>query len=53
MKKLFAVMLLSAFTFGTLVVSADPTIKTDTTKKEKKKDTKKDTTTKKPPVFKK
>jgi len=54
MKKLFAVMLLSAFTFGTLVVSADPSIKTDTTKKEKKKDdTKKDTTTKKPPVFKK
>ena len=37
MKKLFAVMLLSAFTFGTLVVSADPSIKTDTTKKEKSK----------------
>jgi hypothetical protein len=49
MKKLFAVMLLSAFTFGTLVVSADPSVKTDTTKKEKSK---KDTTTKKPPVAK-
>jgi hypothetical protein len=49
MKKLFAIMLMSAFTFGTLVVSASPKMQTDTTKKEK---TKKDTTTKKPPVAK-
>lgn len=50
MKKLFAVMLLSAFTFGTLAVSASPRMQTDTTKKKEK--TKKDTTTKKPPVVK-
>jgi hypothetical protein len=40
MKKLFAVMMLSAFTLGTFVAAASPVMKQDTTKKHKmKKDT--------------
>ena len=45
MKKLFAALLLSAFTFGTLVASATPAMQQDTTKKKTEK-TKKDTTKK-------
>ncbi len=48
MKKLFAALMLSAFTLGTFVATASPVMQQDTTKK--KTDTKKDTTTKKPPV---
>ena len=49
MKKLFAALMLSAFTLGTFVATASPVMQQDTTKK-KKTETKKDTTTKKPPV---
>jgi pentapeptide MXKDX repeat protein len=49
MKKLFAALLLSAFTFGTLVAVAHPSMQQDTTKKHKmKRDTVKKDTTKKP-----
>ena len=43
MKKLFAAILLSAFTFGTLVAAASPAMQQDTSKKWK---TKKDTSMK-------
>jgi pentapeptide MXKDX repeat protein len=49
MKKLFAAIMLSAFTLSTLVAAANPVMQQDTTKKHKmKKDTsmKKDTTKK-------
>jgi pentapeptide MXKDX repeat protein len=49
MKKLFAAVMLSAFTLGSFVAVASPAMKQDTTKKHKmKKDTsmKKDTTKK-------
>lgn len=45
MKKLATVLMLSAFTFGTLVASAN-TMQQDTTKKKKETTTKKDTTKK-------
>jgi hypothetical protein len=45
MKKLVTVLMLSAFTFGTFVASANTGIQQDTTKK-KKETTKKDTTKK-------
>ena len=49
MKKLFAALLLSAFTFGTFVAVAHPSMQQDTTKKHKmKRDTVKKDTTKKP-----
>jgi pentapeptide MXKDX repeat protein len=49
MKKLFAALLLSAFTFGTFVAVASPSMQQDTTKKHKmKRDTVKKDTTKKP-----
>lgn len=49
MKKLFAALLLSAFAFGTLAVSAHPSMQQDTTKKHKmKRDTMKKDTSKKP-----
>lgn len=48
MKKLAVALMLSAFTFATVAVSASPKMQQDTTKK--KKEMKKDTTTKKPPV---
>ena len=49
MKKLFAALLLSAFTFGTLAVSAHPIMQQDTIKKHKmKRDTMKKDTLKKP-----
>jgi len=48
MKKLFAALLLSAFTFGTIAVSAHPTMQQDTIKKHKmKRDTTKKDTSKK------
>ena len=49
MKKLFAALLLSAFTMGTFVAVAHPAMQQDTTKKEKPSKMKKDTT-KKPPI---
>jgi pentapeptide MXKDX repeat protein len=49
MKKLIAALILSAFTFGTLVATASPNMKQDTTKKHKmKRDTMKKDTAKKP-----
>lgn len=52
MKKLFSMLMLSAFTFGTIAVSATPVMQQDTAKKKKHETTKKDTvkkdTTKKP-----
>jgi phage tail tape-measure protein len=43
MKKLFAALLLSAFTFGTIVASANTVkVQQDTTKKTKKDTTKKE-----------
>ena len=49
MKKLFAALLLSAFTFGAIAVSAHPSMQQDTTKKHKmKRDTMKKDTMKKP-----
>ncbi|WP_426670178.1 hypothetical protein ACPPVU_02820 [Mucilaginibacter sp. McL0603] len=45
MKKLVTVLMLSAFTFGTFVASANTGLQQDTTKK-KKETTKKDTTKK-------
>jgi pentapeptide MXKDX repeat protein len=49
MKKLFAALLLSAFSFGALAVSAHPSMQQDTTKKHKmKRDTMKRDTMKKP-----
>lgn len=44
MKKLFAALILSVFTLGTVVASAHPKMQQDTTKK--KETTKKDTTKK-------
>ncbi|HTD40031.1 MAG TPA: hypothetical protein VK671_05385 [Mucilaginibacter sp.] len=50
MKKLFAALLLTAFTFGSFVAIAHPTMQQDTTKKHKmKRDTMKKDTSKKPP----
>ena len=46
MKKLATVLMLSAFTFGTLVASANTHMQQDTTKKKKETTTKKDTTKK-------
>ncbi|MGZ3752029.1 MAG: hypothetical protein ACXVB0_18870 [Mucilaginibacter sp.] len=52
MKKLFAALILSTFTLGTLVAAANPVIQQDTTKKHKpskmKRDTMKKDTIKKP-----
>ncbi|MGN6641268.1 MAG: hypothetical protein ACTHJ8_20325 [Mucilaginibacter sp.] len=52
MKKLAVALMLSAFTFATVAVSASPKMQQDTTKKKTTKTTKKDTTTTttKPPV---
>jgi hypothetical protein len=47
MKKLFAVLMLSAFTFGGIAMASTPTMKSDTTKKSKAK---KDTTAKPPMI---
>jgi hypothetical protein len=44
MKKLVTVLMLSAFTFGTFVASANTGMQQDTTKKKKETTTKKDTT---------
>ena len=49
MKKLFAVLMLSAFTFTSIAAVARPAIQQDTTKRHKmKKDTMKKDTTKRP-----
>lgn len=50
MKKLFAALLLSAFTLGSFAAVAHPHMQQDTTKKHKmNRDTVKKDTTKKPP----
>ena len=48
MKKLIAAVILSVFTLGTLVASANPVLQQDTSKHKMKRDTsmKKDTSTK-------
>jgi hypothetical protein len=48
MKKLFAAVMLSAFTLGTLVAAANPVLQQDTSKHKMKRDTsmKKDTSKK-------
>jgi hypothetical protein len=48
MKKLFAAVILSVFTLGTLVASANPVLQQDTSKHKMKRDTsmKKDTSKK-------